>query len=185
MERPVVFNFSGELVTDPAHAHSGPMPATNNVVLDATLRPNPPLSPSVLRLIVVAVALVNVAFGLTLMLHGAWPVMPFMGADVALLAWAFRASSIAARRHERITLRPESLTVEHHPARGTPSRIELNPYWVRVHLEEPEEHWSRLTLRSHGRAVQVGSFLAPQDRQSFAEALKAALRKNRETAPPS
>jgi uncharacterized membrane protein len=56
---------------------------------------------------------------------------------------------------------------------------------VRVHLEEPEEHWSRLTLRSHGHAVQVGSFLAPQDRQSFAEALKAALRKNREIAPPS
>jgi uncharacterized membrane protein len=54
---------------------------------------------------------------------------------------------------------------------------------VRVHLEEPEEHWSRLTLRSHGRAVQVGSFLAPEDRQSLAEALKDALRKNRGAAP--
>ena len=82
-------------------------------------------------------------------------------------------------------MRPESLTVEHHPARGAPSRIEFNPYWVRVHLEEPEEHWSRLTLMSHGHTVQVGSFLAPQDRLSLAEALKAALRRNRETPLPS
>ncbi|MGD0143643.1 MAG: DUF2244 domain-containing protein [Rhizomicrobium sp.] len=161
------------------------MSATDNVVLDATLRPNQPLSPSVLKAVVAIVACINVAFGLTLVLHGAWPVMPFMGADVALLAWAFRASSIAARRHERVTLRPTSLTVERHPARGNPSEIVLNPYWVRVHMDETPDHWSQLTLRSHGRAVQVGSFLAPQDRQSFAETLKLALRKNRETAAPS
>jgi uncharacterized membrane protein len=185
MEPPGPINPAGELVTEAARAHSQHMTATDTVVLDATLRPNPPLSPTILKLIVGLVAFVNFAFGLTLMLHGAWPVMPFLGADVVLLAWAFRASTIAARRHERITLRPESLTVEHHPATGNPSRTEFNPYWVRVHLEEPEEHWSRLTLRSHGHAVQVGSFLAPQDRQSFAEALKAALRKNREIAPPS
>lgn len=185
MKTPPSFNLSAELVTNLLHAHSRPMTATDHVVLDATLRPNPPLSPNVLKLIVVAVAFVNIAFGLTLMLNGAWPVIPFLGADVALLAWAFRASSIAARRHERIILRPEVLTVEHHPVKGTPSRVEFNPYWVRVHLEEPEEHWSRLTLRSHGRAVQVGSFLAPQDRLSLAEALKAALRRNRETPLPS
>jgi uncharacterized membrane protein len=161
------------------------MSATDNVVFDATLRPNQPLSPSVLKAVVAAVAFVNVAFGLTLVLHGAWPVMPFMGADVALLAWAFRASSIAARRHERVTLRPESLTVERHPAKGRPSEVVLNPYWVRVHLEEPEEHWSRLSLRSHGRAVQLGAFLSPQDRQSFAETLKVALRMNREALPPA
>ena len=159
------------------------MPATDTVVLDATLRPNPPLSPHILKFIVGLVALVNVAFALTFLLKGAWLVLPFMGLDVALLAWAFRSVSIAARRHERVTLRPETLTVERHPARGAPTEILLNPYWVRVHLEEPEEHWSKLTLRSHGRTVQVGSFLAPQDRESFAEALKSALRKNRESMP--
>jgi uncharacterized membrane protein len=33
--------------------------------------------------------------------------------------------------------------------------------------------------------VQVGSFLAPRDRVSLAETLKAALRRNRETPLPS
>ena len=155
--------------------------ASDNVVFDATLRPNPPLSVPVLKAIVAVVALFNLAFAVTFMLKGAWPVLPFMGADVALLAWAFREARIAARRHERVTLRPASLTVEHHPARGTPNEVVFNPYWVRVELEEPSDHWSRLVLTSHGRSVQVGSFLAPQDRQTFAGALKSALRKLRET----
>jgi uncharacterized membrane protein len=150
------------------------------IVFDATLRPNPPLSVPVLRAIVGVVALINLAFAVTLTLHGAWPVMPFLGADVLLLAWAFRAVRIAARQHERVTLRPATLTIEQHPARGTPKEVVFNPYWVRVDVEEPENHWSRLMLRSHGRAVQVGSFLAPQDRESLADALKGALRRLRE-----
>jgi len=153
--------------------------SSEDVVFDATLRPNPPLSVPVLKAIVAAVAILNLAFAITFVLKGAWPVMPFLGADVGLLAWAFREARIAARRHERVTLRPASLTVEHHPARGTPSEVVFNPYWVRVEMENPENHWSRLFLRSHGRTVQVGSFLAPQDRESFASALKGALRRLR------
>jgi uncharacterized membrane protein len=153
---------------------------SDQVVFDATLRPNPPLSVPVLRAIVAVVAVINLAFAVTFILRGAWPVTPFMGADVALLAWAFRAVRIAARRHERVTLRPASLTVERHPARGAPSEVVFNPYWVRVDVEEPSNHWSRVILRSHGRSVQVGSFLAPHDRETFAGALKAALRRLRE-----
>jgi uncharacterized membrane protein len=153
----------------------------DQVVFDATLRPNPPLSVPVLKAIVAVVAVINLAFAVTFLLKGAWPVTPFMGADVALLAWAFRAARIAARRHERVTLRPASLTLERHPAKGTPSEVVFNPYWVRVDMDDPPNHWSKLTLRSHGRVEQVGSFLAPQDRQSFAGSLKDALHKLRET----
>ena len=102
MKTPPSFNLSAELVTNLLHAHSRPMTATDHVVLDATLRPNPPLSREMCSSSSSWLwRFVNIAFGLTLMLSGAWPVMPFLGADVALLAWAFRASSIAARRHER------------------------------------------------------------------------------------
>ncbi len=154
--------------------------SSDDVVLDATLRPNRPMSVPVLKAVLAAVIAINLVFGLTFVLRGAWPVMPFLGLDVALLAWAFRASRIAAERYERVMLRPANLIVERHPPRGEPSQIVLNPYWVRVDMDDPPNHWSQLTLRSHGRAVQVGAFLAPQDRFSFAQALKAALRKSRE-----
>ncbi len=158
-------------------------PGHDPVLLDATLRPSPPSSPFVLKLVVAIVASVNLASGLFFVLRGAWFVTPFMGADVALLAWAFWASVRAARRHECVTLSHSRLVVKRHPARGPVSEIVLNPYWVRVDMADPPDHWSQVELWSHGRAVRVGSFLAPQERLSFAQALKAALRRAKETIP--
>jgi len=51
----------------------------------------------------------------------------------------------------------------------------LNPYWVRVQLEDPADMPRSLTLVSHGKSVQVGRFLGPRERLSFAQALKQAL----------
>jgi len=66
------------------------------VFLDAILRPNPPMRPDVLRVILIVVLAINLAFALGFVLRGAWPIAPFMGVDVALLAWAFRSIRIAA-----------------------------------------------------------------------------------------
>ena len=68
------------------------MPSPEPVFFDAVLRPNPPMSPRALLFVLLAVGVINFVFGISFMLHGAWPIMPFMGADVLLLAWAFRAS---------------------------------------------------------------------------------------------
>ncbi len=154
--------------------------AGETVLLDATLKPNPPMSARALKLVVAAVACVNLGFGLVLVLHGAWPVTPFMGADVAFLAWALNAARAAARAFEQIRLTPFSLVVRRKPARGAESRIELNPYWVRVEMDDPPRRTSRLVLWSHGKGVQIGRFLAPNERLAFAIALRAALRRARE-----
>jgi uncharacterized membrane protein len=150
------------------------------ILLDRTLRPNPPMTPRALAFVLMAVATINLAFATYFVLRGAWPVTPFMGADVALLAWAFRASRIAARRHECVTLTPSSLHVLRQPAKGSATEIALNPYWVRVHMDDPPEPWSQLTLRSHGKAYRIGAFLAPSERLSFAQILKGALARARE-----
>lgn len=145
------------------------------VLLDATLRPSPPMRPSALLIVLVMVALINAGFALYFVARGAWPVMPFMGADVLLLAWAFRQSSLMARRFEQVTVTPAELRVAAHPVRGAPIETIFNPYWVRVDLPEPVEHGSNLLLRSHGRVMELGRFLAPSERASFGNALKAAL----------
>jgi uncharacterized membrane protein len=144
------------------------------------LRPNPPADPRVLRAILIAVLAINLAFGLYFVLKGAWPIFPFMGLDVALLYWAFRASARAARRFERVTLTHENLLIARHPVKGSPTRIALNPYWVRVDYDDPPEQWSKLLLKSHGKSVQVGSFLSPPARHDFADRLKSALRAARD-----
>lgn len=154
--------------------------AADPVFFDVTIQPNPPMSAAALKCVAGAVAAMNLAFGLYFVSRGAWPVTPFMGADVALLAWAFRASREAARRRERLCLTRSVLSVERLPARGQITRTELNPYWVRVELEEQSCSKSRLLLTSHGRAIPIGDFLAPAQKLSLAQRLKNALLRARE-----
>jgi uncharacterized membrane protein len=144
------------------------MDREGDVLLDRVLRPNPALDPRILLAILIVVAAINLAFAAYFLLRGAWPVAPFMGADIALLAWAFRASWRASKREERLTLTRSRLVVERRPG----DAVVLNPYWVRVELEPPAGH---LTLWSHGKAVRFGSFLPQDERQSLAEALRRAL----------
>jgi uncharacterized membrane protein len=168
---------------DPA-VHSfdaGFMNEMKSVLLDAVLRPNPPMSRRALFVILVIVTLFNVAFALSFMLKGAWPVAPFMGLDVALLAWAFRTSTRAARRFEHLTLTQDELRILRQPVKGEPDEVALNPYWVRVEMDDPPEPWSQLTLKSHGKGVEIGAFLNPDARAAFADVLRSALRRARET----
>ena len=155
--------------------------AAEPVLFDATLRPNPPMSATALKLVVGAVAAVNLGFGVLFISRGAWPVAPFMGADVAFLAWALNASRVAARAYEEVRLTPASLSILRQPPRGEPMRFALNPYWVRVDMDDPPTRTSRLMLWSHGRGLQIGKFLAPEERLSFAQTLRAALARARST----
>lgn len=150
------------------------------VLLETVLRPSPPMKPRALLIILGVVVLINFAFAAYFVSRGAWPVMPFLGVDIGLLAWAFRASTLAARREERVRLTPEELHIARIAPKGTRSDISLNPYWVRVEMDEPADHWSQITLWSKGKSTRIGSFLAPGERANFAHRLKDALRSARE-----
>ncbi len=156
------------------------MTRDGDILLEQVLRPSPPLSPRVLRNILIAVALINLGFAVFFVAHGAWPVMPFMGLDVVLLAWAFRASTRAAKREERVTLTSSKLSIERHVPRKPPRAWTFNPYWVRVEIDDPPDHFSQLTLWSHGKFLRIAQFMAPSERAAFAGVLKSALRRARE-----
>jgi len=157
----------------------------DDVLLDQVLRPSPPLSPRTLMWILGVVAAINLAFAINFLLRGTWPIAPFMGLDVMLLAWAFRSSSIAATREEHVVLTPAQLLVERHFPRKPRREWRFNPYWVRVEMDDPPEHASQLTLWSHGKFLRIGQFLAPEERAKFAQTLKAALHSARATPTAS
>ncbi len=144
------------------------MDCASDVLFETVLKPNPPLGPKVLRAILIVVVIFNLGFAGMFVAKGAWPIAPFMGADVALLAWAFRASLAASRREELLTLTPSMLRILRRPEQ---SQTVLNPYWVRV--ETPPS--SGLVLFSHGRGVRIGRFLGAAERAALAERLREAL----------
>src|ERR1700674_465578 len=153
------------------------------VIFDAVLEPNRPLGPKSLALVIGFVALVSFVTGVMFALRGAWPVTPFFGADVALLAFAMNASVKAARRREHLILTSERLLIERISPNGLSRREEINPYWLRVDHEDPELLGAELALVSRGRRWIIGSFLGAEERANLAAALRRALRAARNFTP--
>jgi len=142
---------------------------------DAVLHPHRSLGPRGRFWLLAGVGIASSAFGILFWAMGAWPIFGFLGLDVLVLWLCLRASAQGAAACETIRLGREKLVVHHVTARGAAHRIELQPYWLRVELEEHPSGDCRVVLSSHGAAVVVGSFLSPGERRDLAAALQRAL----------
>ncbi|WP_407048764.1 DUF2244 domain-containing protein [Methyloraptor flagellatus] len=143
----------------------------------AVLTPHRSLGPRGLALLLGGVGVVSGVTALAFSLLGAWPVVGFAGADVALIALAFAANYRSARAREEIAVGPLEILFTKVGPRGDRIDYRFNPVWVRLEIERvPDEGVTHIYLYSRGRGVEIGAFLNPDDRTSFADALGAALR---------
>ena len=85
-----------------------------------------------------------------------------------LVGAALRASWRSGDRREEIRVGPDCVEVI--PAAGSPPVFRAHPYWVRLVVED-----ERVLLVSSGRQVEVGSLLAPAERQELAATLEGLL----------
>jgi uncharacterized membrane protein len=142
---------------------------------DVVIHPYRSLGPFGFRLFIAILAGINVAFAAAMISQGAWPVAGFMGLDVLAVYIAFRLSYAQTRAFERLVISGDTLTVERVDRKGARREWTFPTYWVSVWYEE-DELQSTVTLRSHGRALTVGDYLAPFERKDFADAVRKALR---------
>jgi uncharacterized membrane protein len=108
---------------------------------------------------------------------GAWPIMGFMGLDVALVWLAFKLNFRAGDRAEHIEVTERELVIQR-VVRSRPfAPLRFVRSWVRVELErdEPRDVIGRLLIRFKGSATEIASFLSPAEREDFAKALQHAL----------
>ena len=146
---------------------------------EAVLYPNRPLGRGGFIAVMAGVSTVSAAMSAGFFLIGAWPVTGFLGLDVLLLYLAFRAVRRAGRRREHIRLDASGLHVRRVGPDGAVVDWRFEPYWVRVHMDDPPRRDSLLTLASHGRRLVIGLFLTPEERLDLARALESALRRFR------
>lgn len=145
-------------------------------LFSALLTPHRSLSRTGFVLLLLFLSAVSFASGITLLVIGAWPVLGFLALDVFAIWLAFRISFRRARAWEEVLLTPTQLRVRRISHRGQVAEWVLNPLWVRLDQETHETFGvERLYLVSHGRRISIGSFLAPDEKASFAKALLAAL----------
>jgi uncharacterized membrane protein len=159
-----------------APTRPGNDPDPEPTIFSAIITPHRSLSGTGFIVLLALIGGISFAGGLFFFLIGAWPVVGFLGLDVVLVYWAFRANYRAAAAFEQVTVTPSELRLRQVSHRGEVSEWTLNPLWTRLQRETHEEFGLlRLFLVSHGRRLPVANFLSPPERESFAAALAAAL----------
>ena len=163
----------------PGNAHSDEQRSEKDrepTLFSAIVTPHRSLSRVGFVIVMAALGGLSFVAGTVFLILGAWPVFGFFGLDVLLVYWAFRANYRAAAAYEEVTVTASELKVRKVSHRGKVSEWTLNPVWVKLDRETHEEFGiEHLFLVSRGRRLPIASFLGPQEKESFAAALAAAI----------
>ena len=159
-----------------SNAQSAQTAPAEPTLFAALLTPHRSLGGTGFLVLMGVVAGLSFAGGVVLFIVGAWPVIGFLGLDVALVYWAFRANYRAAEASEEVTVTPSELRVRKVTHKGKVSEWSLNPVWTNLDRDTHEEYGLiRLFLVSRGKRLAVASFLGPAEKETFAAALSAAI----------
>ncbi len=114
--------------------------------------------------------------GIIFLSQGAWPIFGFLGLDIVALYVAFRLNYRAARAREEVSVSRTSLDILKTAPSGKSQRYHFNPFWARFAVSRHEEIGiTDMAVVSRDQNVPLGSFLNPDDRESFAKAFSRAL----------
>lgn len=116
--------------------------------------------------------------GMLFLIAGAWPVFFFFGLDVLLLWGAFKLNYHSGRIYEEIAVWRHELEFRKVAPSGKIQIIKLNPFWTRFKVDRHDEIGiTKMVLQERDKLFDIGSFLNPKDRESFALAFGSALAK--------
>jgi len=138
-----------------------------------TVKRNCSISPRALGGLLAFIAGVSFAIGVAFALYGAWPILPFVGLEVAALAAAFYVNGRHATDYERIAFADGALVVEIRDGDRTEEHS-FNPHWVRLVVSGARRD-VRLALRSHGTELEIGRHLDASGRELLATAFRGQL----------
>lgn len=139
------------------------------------LIPHCSLSPRGARVFFVAVCVPTFGIAGAATVLGFWPILPFAGAEMLLLAWALYTNMQRRHEHETIDVSETQVVVEY--SRGETKRFVFPRHWARVKIRRPKSplHRGQLVIESHGRSLEVGQFLSEEERQRLAAELRRLI----------
>jgi uncharacterized membrane protein len=144
------------------------------------LRPHRSLSERNFWLLLCIFSAISFVTTVPFVVVGAWPVAGFMGLDVAIFYFAFRANYRAALAYEDVNVTPIDLSLAKVSPKGARAEWHFNPSWVSLHKETHEEYGvQKVAVVSRGRSVEIGKFLGPNEKATVARDLSLALHEAR------
>lgn len=142
----------------------------------AVLTPYRSLGPKGFLILMGFFGLVCFVSGILFWRIGAWPVFGFFGLDIAIFWFAFRMNYRSARTFEEVAVSRSEIAIRKVGPGRRFLEYRFNPVWVRLKVDRlDDEGVVRIALTSRGETVDLGNFLNPEDRTSFAGAIANAL----------
>ncbi len=105
---------------------------------------------------------------------GAWPVLPFAGIELGLLAYAFHYVGMFDGDYERLTIDGSAVSVEVRE-RGLVRSHRFNRPWVRLVCVE-QGNRCRLGLQYQGREYGLGKLMNDEQRSVWGRELRKQIR---------
>jgi uncharacterized membrane protein len=137
-----------------------------------TVKRNCSISPRALCWLLASIAGLSFGIAAVFALYGAWPILPFAGLEVAVLAAAFYVNGRHAIDYERIALADGCLVVEIRDGDRI-AEHRFDAHWVRLVVTDARD--PRVALRFHGRELEIGRHLDASGRRRLASALRERL----------
>jgi len=149
---------------------------TEKPVFEAILSPHRSLGRTGLIILVSLTAGLTVFHAIMFATVRAWPVVGFFFIDLLLLYGAFWLSYRSGRQREFVSVSRTSLAIRKVAPSGKDSAFECNPFWARFNVDRHEEIGiTKMRVVERNRHTDIGAFLNPDDKESFASAFSNAL----------
>lgn len=150
--------------------------ADDRPVFAAELTPYRSLGRTGFKLVLMLSGAVCAFYGIFFTVTGAWPIGLFLGADFLLLYFALKLSYRSGRQREEVSVSPTDVLIRKFSPTGRMIEHHFNPFWARFRVNRHEEFGiTSMHVTGEGRDTDIGSFLNPDDRESFAKAFRNAL----------
>ena len=126
------------------------------------------------------ISLVCLSIAIAFSIVGFWLILPFAGLELTALGFCLYLVARNSEHCEVITVHGDVVEVD--KGREAPEEHwKFQRAWAQVQLHQNPHRWypSRITLRSHGREVELGAWLNQQEKEYLVTELRRWLR----TAP--
>ncbi|ADZ68498.1 DUF2244 domain-containing protein [Polymorphum gilvum] len=151
-------------------------PSGDEPFFSAILTPHRSLGPNGFLVLMLCTGAICFAAGTLFLSIGAWPVFGFFGLDVLLVWVAFRMNYASANAYEEVCVSAHEIVIRKVGPGKRRQEFRFNPFWVRLSVARLEDEGvTRIALSIRDQSVDIGAFLNPDDRTSFAGALAAAV----------
>lgn len=143
-----------------------------------TLRPRRSADPRVAYMLCGTLGLIWMGAGIMLTVMGGWPVFGFFGAEFIFIAVMVRIFMRRTQVMETVEINAQDVRVTRRELAVETTR-EFQTYWAQADFSGSPTQNAALEIRSHGNAVEIGTFLSAAEKHRTAATLNDALHRHK------